>query len=198
MKYANATATTARTMGTVRRAAGTPDLMTLFAESQATSLAEFQEAIREHMEDIERKQLVGRRLRELRDRSPYTQAAIADAIGVQLRAVQKMEQTGGISYSNKQKLAELFDVDVSYFFPNDAGEPAANDQIERIESMLRANNTLLLEIVTRLDAVAPPLTEAQLRGFYELAQDDADQLSAVDRRVAAAALISKRKKRGAS
>lgn len=53
------------------------------------------------------------RIKELKDSRPdLTWQAIADFVGVTMRAAQAWAEKGEIAYSNAEKLAELFEVDV--------------------------------------------------------------------------------------
>lgn len=54
------------------------------------------------------------RIRQLREESPYTQPALADKVGVTLRAYQRWEEGGGIEWEHLEKLAEIHDVDVQW------------------------------------------------------------------------------------
>jgi hypothetical protein len=55
------------------------------------------------------------RIRALkRDHPEYTWQAIADRVGVSLRAAQSWQEKGGIEYENAKKLAELWDEDLDY------------------------------------------------------------------------------------
>lgn len=105
--------------------------------------------------DAERKRRVGRRIRELREGSVYTQEAVAKRIGVSLRGYQAMEEKGAASFPSLQKIAAVHDVDVSYF-----QEGVNGDRLDEAITLLRETHALMREIATRLDAVVPPLSEA--------------------------------------
>lgn len=48
---------------------------------------------------------IGRRIAELRDRSPYTQERLAGELGLTLRAYQKLEQLGTTRYTRCEEVA---------------------------------------------------------------------------------------------
>jgi transcriptional regulator with XRE-family HTH domain len=106
------------------RTGRTPDLLDLF-ESAAL--------------DAERKARIARRLRELRDESPYTQEAIARKLHMSLRAYQKIEATGGTRYPNLEALADIYEVPVESLW-EDPDEPQApadvGERLDRIEKTL--------------------------------------------------------------
>lgn len=193
MDYANATWRTSRTAGTVgaqparpRNQAQTPDLMGILATNKITTaaaLADFQDAITEQMQETRRKEAIGRRLRELRVRSPYTQEKVAELIDVSLRGYQKMEQSGGIKYENLEQLAELFHVDVDYFFQSEE-QPVAADRLDQAIQLLAENQELMRQILRRLEAVAPPLSEAEARQAYEQAVADGERARRAPKRAA--------------
>jgi len=60
--------------------------------------------------DEQRRLEIAGRIKELREQSPYTQPAIADRIGVTVRAYQKWEQTGGLTGEHLEELAKLHNV----------------------------------------------------------------------------------------
>lgn len=105
-------------------------------------------------DDTDRKIRIGRRIRELRMESPYTQEAIAQEIGVSLRGYQAMEGRGAVSFASLEKIAALHKKDLDYFYREDS--PPA---LERAVELLEENQELMREILRRLAAVAPPLTE---------------------------------------
>lgn len=176
----------ARTGRTVS-ASPTPDLIGLLTRAARrpdyATLVGLQEALTERVSEEAIKERRARLLRELRDRSPLTQEAVAERIDVSLRGYQKMEQTGGVSFSNLEKLADLFGVDVDYFFREGQDEPVRDsDQLDRIEELLRANNDLMQQLVSRLDAAPAAPPESELVRHYELAQDDADRQPSAGKR----------------
>lgn len=177
-KFVVGTWPNARTTGTVAPVEATPDLMGLLGgHPDLDSLRDLHAAIELYLSDQDSKRSVGQRLRDLREHSPYTQEAVADAIHVSLRGYQKMEQTGGISFANLQKLANLFKVDIGHFYDLDqTGSPAAlREQMEepgrfdqqRIHDRLQAIEDTQREIIEIGRAVQElllrtlPPTEAQ-------------------------------------
>ncbi len=77
------------------------------------------------------------RIRQLKNAHPELRwQAIADHVGVTLRAAQAWAQKGEIAYDNAKRLADLFDgVDVDYIMRGRALPPSGT-QLDRIESML--------------------------------------------------------------
>lgn len=57
-----------------------------------------------------RKLLIGRRLVDARERSRFTQANIADHLGISTRAYQKVEQKGTTSYERCEQVAGFVEV----------------------------------------------------------------------------------------
>jgi hypothetical protein len=153
----------ARTGRTVS-ASPTPDLIGLLTRAARrpdyATLVGLQEALTERVSEEAIKERRARLLRELRDRSPLTQEAVAE-----------------------RKLADLFGVDVDYFFREGQDEPVRDsDQLDRIEELLRANNDLIQQLVSRLDAAPAAPPESELVRHYELAQDDADRQPSAGKR----------------
>jgi transcriptional regulator with XRE-family HTH domain len=67
---------------------------------------------------------IGERIRALREASPHTNASIADAVGVGERAVANWMSGGtGITYKNASKVAELFDVDLTWLWSGEESQP---------------------------------------------------------------------------
>lgn len=64
------------------------------------------------------------RIRTLKQEHPeHTWQAIADYVGVSLRAAQAWQEAGGISYPNAKKLAQLWQEDVLYIMQGERGTP---------------------------------------------------------------------------
>ena len=106
----------------------------------------------------ERKLQIAERIRELRQNSPYTQEAIAERLGVTVRAYQKQEKTGGVSYENVEKLAGLHGVETDWILRGD--KPATPDllganhdgsQLDRMEKQLN-------DVAEQLDALEVTLS----------------------------------------
>jgi hypothetical protein len=79
------------------------------------------------------------RIRQLKEDHPELRwQAIADHVGVTLRAAQAWPKTGAIAYPNAKRLAELFhEIDVDYIMRG--ARPAADPestQLDRIEAKL--------------------------------------------------------------
>jgi transcriptional regulator with XRE-family HTH domain len=121
--------------------------------------------------DPDRKRRIGRRIRELRQQSPYTQEAMAKEIGVSLRGYQAMEGKGAVSYDNLDKIARLHKVELSYFYADGAN----GDRLDQAIQLLAENQELMRQILRRLEAVAPPLSEAEAIQAYEQAVADGER-----------------------
>lgn len=173
-KFVAATWRRARTTHTVSsNPVSTPDILGLLAGgTNRESLFELQRAIEDRLQDQEQKHRIGERLRTLRERSPYTQEAVADHIGVTIRAYQKQEQTGGVKYENLEKLADLFGVTVSYFYEE---RPALSRdaQLDRIERKLNA--LLALGITAGPEAEPEERMRALLAAQSALLSDRQDE-----------------------
>jgi hypothetical protein len=88
------------------------------------------------------------RIRLLKEGHPELKwQAIADHVGVTLRAAQAWANTGSIAYGNAKKLAELFDgIDVDYVMRGpvpSTGATSEESQLDRIEGLLE-------EVLSRL------------------------------------------------
>jgi len=119
------------------------------------------------------------RIKQLREESPYTQAALADLVGVTPRAYQRWEEGGGIEWDHLEKLAEVHGVDVMWIhrgtgrgpspletFSEPASTADLDERLEWIESALQA---LLSDRGLELDAPAsaqdhPPQTGSSGEG----------------------------------
>lgn len=146
------------------------------------------------LRDQQRRLELAERMKSLREESPYTQQAIADQIGLQLRSYQKAEQTGGISYDRLQKLAALHGVDFDWLLkgesrgatPDLLGSDSQNGiagRLERIEVALNA----LLDFARRVDpeGAAEALETAQMAEATRIAEAAAERhVESVARRTA--------------
>src|SRR4051794_39121082 len=63
----------------------------------------------------------GERIKQLREDRHLTQPAVAEAVGVTLRAYQAWEATGGIRWGNAKKLAAFFGIDVQELWAGGTG-----------------------------------------------------------------------------
>ena len=102
------------------------------------------------MADLER----GARIRELRQAKHLTQPAVAELVGVSLRAYQAWEGGGGIAWDNVKLLAETLDADADFILSgprSTSNGDAAPTQLDRIER-------LLTEVLDLLRAQGPPTT----------------------------------------
>lgn len=101
------------------------------------------------------------RIKQLREESPYTQAALAERIGVSPRAYQRWEEGGGIEWDHLERLAEIHGVDVMWIHrgvgrgptPDLLSAPVSRSELdERLEWIERALVALLAERGLDLDA----------------------------------------------
>lgn len=105
------------------------------------------------------------RIRELKEDHPeLTWQAIADHVGVSMRAAQAWAEKGEIAYANAKKLAELFDdVDVDYIMRGPRGSAdlmgslSTAELLPRLASMEKKIDELLRFAAARAlaDAVPP-------------------------------------------
>jgi len=91
------------------------------------------------------------RIRDLKQAHPGLRwQAIADHVGVTMRAAQSWQEKGEISYENAKKLAELFDVDVDFIMRGVQGptqDPFPTEVDINVESTLAG---VLAEIKAQL------------------------------------------------
>lgn len=87
--------------------------------------------------DAQRREELAARIKELR--GLRTQQAIADRVGVTMRAYQAWEAGGGITWENIEALAKVFGVSEDYLLYGEVGDRLrAGTQLERIEAKLDA------------------------------------------------------------
>lgn len=87
--------------------------------------------------EAQRREDLAARIKELRE--PRPQQAIADKVGVSLRAYQAWEAGGGISWENLEQLAKALGVTEEYLLYGEAGDRArTSTQLQRIETKLDA------------------------------------------------------------
>ena len=120
---------------------------------------------------------IGQRIRELRERSPYKQPAVAERLGIGLRAYQKLEEVGTTRYERCEELAEIFGADPMWIWegrergstPDLFGErdqlAALNRKLDRIlEHLGIAEVSELDEALAELDDAADHGEEASEPG----------------------------------
>lgn len=66
--------------------------------------------LRHLMEERQRLEIADR-IRELRERSPYTQPVMADKLGLTLRGYQKIEERGTTKWERCEAIAKILEVD---------------------------------------------------------------------------------------
>jgi hypothetical protein len=123
------------------------------------------------------------RIRELKKQHPeYTWQAIADHVGVSLRAAQSWQEKGGIDYENAKKLAALWGEDLDFIMRGPRSDPPAlMDRFSRrqgdqaiVEALASIDERLTkIENELRRRAIEAPTPELPGElGRYE--PDDAD------------------------
>ena len=127
------------------------------------------------MADLER----GDRIKALREGRHLTQPAVAERVGVTLRAYQGWEAGGGIQWENAKRLGRFLGATPDYIM---SGEPrstpdlhGAVSQLDRIEQAIKALDAKLEQVLAAEEAVAeavklrrtedigPPIVRAQDR-----------------------------------
>lgn len=93
------------------------------------------------------------RIKRLREESAYTQPALAEAVGVTLRAYQRWEEGGGIEWEHLEKLAEIHGVSVQWLHRGE--ERATPDVLGALSSseLLAELRSLRAELLAELSAV---------------------------------------------
>ena len=101
----------------------------------------------------EQREAMGQRISELRRRKRLRQPAVADAVGVTLRAYQAWEAgDSGIKWENAEELARVLDTkpDFIMYGENEQTEPvpdpfqdSVSDQLAEMNGLIRKQNRLL-------------------------------------------------------
>lgn len=126
---------------------------------------------------------IAQRIRELRDRSPYTQPQVAEKLGIGLRAYQKLEAHGTTKWERCEELAAIFENTTTRWIwdgtdtaPDLLGQLGgdANERLARIEealgevlanqSNLQANQAQVLEGVQGLQRAQQDQQSKRRRG----------------------------------
>jgi transcriptional regulator with XRE-family HTH domain len=111
----------------------------------------------EHLMDEAQRLQIAERIKDLRERSPYTQPNLAEKLGITLRAYQKMEANGTTKWERCEELGEIHGVDPRWIWEGEE-RPATPDlmgrlssgpeaQLDRIERMLEVVLGALEELV---------------------------------------------------
>lgn len=113
------------------------------------------------------------RIKELKEGEPdLTWKAIADHVGVEERAAKAWAATGGISYINAKRLAELFaGVDADFIMRGPPAPDAPMTQLDRIEEHLKKLDTLDDKIDRLVDWTESGEARALLQRLTELFED---------------------------
>lgn len=106
------------------------------------------------------------RIRELRERSPYTQPEVADKLGIGLRAYQKLEAKGTIRWERAEELAAIYEVAPRWIWDG-SGTGETPDVLSGLDGSVTER---LSRIEERLDAIVGLLGEREVE---ELEQDEA-------------------------
>jgi hypothetical protein len=116
------------------------------------------------------------RIRALKlDRPDLTWRRIADHVGVTERSAADWQVKGGIDYSNAEKLAELFEVDVDYIWRGSESTPSPFEQAAPVEVRLDAVEGDLATILAAMTGQLTAQTEV-LSEVRDLLQDVKDLL----------------------
>lgn len=96
---------------------------------------------------------IGARIKHLRERSPFKQQAVADRLGIGIRAYQNLERVGTVRYERCEELGEIFEADPRWIWDgHERGmvtpDPLGASVLDRIEAKLDT----LSERVAALDA----------------------------------------------
>ena len=125
-----------------------------------------------------RKLAIGARIKDARERSKWRQQAVADKLGIGLRAYQKLEKEGTSHFERCEELAEILELEgvtADYLWDGTPEQPASpldalsaptsaadladlRDQLDRLE---RAVGLLLAD--RGLEQVAPPSEQERQR-----------------------------------
>ncbi len=113
---------------------------------------------RQFLMDAQHKVEIGLRIKELRDNSPETNRSIADYVGVGERSVAHWMAGGGITYENAEKVAELFNVTISYIWrgweqpetPDLMGVLSEAPSTEALIAEIRENRALGVELLAEM------------------------------------------------
>lgn len=74
----------------------------------------------------------GERIKALREDRHLTQPAVADEVGVTLRALQAWEASGALRWENAKKLARFFDVDEQWLWSGDREKSGTPDLLGKV------------------------------------------------------------------
>jgi isopentenyldiphosphate isomerase len=130
------------------------------------------------------------RIRALKqDRPDLTWRRIADHVGVTERSAADWQVKGGIDYTNAEKLAELFEVDVDYIWRGPVDTPDLSrpdpqtEWMTRMEALIDRQNDLLERqslILERIEARLEATVEQETRAadHIEAATGSLDQSAA--------------------
>ena len=103
------------------------------------------------------------RIKRLRQESAYTQPAIAEAVGVTLRAYQRWEEGGGIEWEHLESLAELHGVEPQWIHRGRALEDGTRQPggatADELLAEIRSLRTVLLAEIGKVQTAL----EARLR-----------------------------------
>jgi transcriptional regulator with XRE-family HTH domain len=141
-----------------------PDLLAQFT-AQIARNPHTLAALRDAMENAERRAQISVRIRELRERRGFTQPQVADRIGAQLRTYQKWEGGGGTSGENYERLAEVFGVSYDYLVMGRESEPVPEDILGRLDEIREEMGTLgeqQQEMLKRLNSLDARLRAADM------------------------------------
>jgi transcriptional regulator with XRE-family HTH domain len=131
-----------------------------------------------HLVEAQQRLEIAERIRELRERSPFTQPNLADRLGLTLRGYQKLEERGTTKWDRVEEIAAIYDVEADWIWSGkERGEtpdpfatsPAAESDLARLERKIDrvlANQAKLLaaaDLEPDAQAQSPPSPARQRR-----------------------------------
>lgn len=126
------------------------------------------------MADLER----GERIKGLRMGRHMTQPAVAEHVGVTLRAVQEWEAGGGLQWENLKRLSNLFGVEPEYVMRGEQAGSAIPDLFavnelsptDRIEAQLKANAEAIDDLARQMREMQAGLTANAAEAKQQIAE----------------------------
>ena len=113
------------------------------------------------MEEAARREM-GARIRDLRERSPYKQAHMAEQLNVGLRMYQRIEQRGTTEWERVQQIAEIHGVDPHWIWdgeekpetPDLIAQMNGSSQLDRIEAAIQRLEETQAVFLSHIEAAA--------------------------------------------
>lgn len=132
------------------------------------------------MEETQRLE-IAERIRQLRERSPFTQPEVAEKLEIGLRAYQKLEERGTTKWERCEELARIYEVDPGWIWDgrekgptpdvigtlngSDAkGLRAVSEAVQELRSEVRATRTEVLAELGKVREAQEALLRRQAPG----------------------------------